>query len=201
MPPDDAPTGALTVHEKEVTQAWIAAGAPSAPSSPDQGIRTDPQAAPEEVAVEPTGPPVSNRLLRRIGKFHLLTLHFPIALLIAAAVAECGSLVRGGRIPTPTVRYLVLLGATSAVCAAALGWLHALSGFRAGTPRLLTLHRWLGTTAGVWAVITAIYSEHDAHRGVRTLTTRVLLLVGALLVGLTGHFGGILTHGADFFDG
>ena len=30
--------------------------------------------------------------------------------------------------------------------------------------------------------------------------TRVLLFVGALMIGLTGHFGGILVHGQDFFD-
>jgi hypothetical protein len=81
-----------------------------------------------------------------------------------------------------------------------LGWLHALGGHGASMPQLLTLHRWVGTAAALWVVVTAVFSESDARRGVRSQRTRVLLLVGALLIGLTGHFGGLLAHGKDFFD-
>jgi hypothetical protein len=129
----------------------------------------------------------------------LLLLHFPIALLIAAAAGEGWSVVRKSRDPEPAVRFCVLLGATAAVNTAALGWLHALGGFGVGMPQTLALHRWLGTAAALWVVVTAVCSERDARRGERGLDTRVLLFVGALLIGLTGHFGGILAHGEDFF--
>jgi len=119
---------------------------------------------------------------------------------VAAAVAEGWSIVLRSRSPSPAVRFCVLLGATSAVTTAALGWLHALDGSGAGMPRLLSLHRWLGTGAGLWVVATALCSEGDVRRGVRSRRTRVLLFVGALLVGLTAHFGGLLVHGEDFFD-
>jgi hypothetical protein len=49
-------------------------------------------------------------------------------------------------------------------------------------------------------VVTAVFSERDARQGKRSQRTRVLLFLGALLIGLTGHFGGILAHGEDFFD-
>jgi hypothetical protein len=130
----------------------------------------------------------------------LLFLHFPIALLMAAAVAEGWSIVLRSRVPASAVRFCVLLGATSAVTTAALGWLHALDGSGAGMPRLLSLHRWLGTAAGLWVVLTAVCSERDARRGVRSRHTRGLLFVGALLIGLTAHFGGMLVHGEDFFN-
>jgi hypothetical protein len=129
----------------------------------------------------------------------LLFLHFPIALLAAAAIAESWSLVRKSRVPEPAVRFYVLLGVTSVVMTVGLGWLHALGGHGAGKPRLLSLHRWLGTAAGLWVAATVICSERDVRRGVRSGHTRVLLFVGALLIGLTAHFGGILVHGEDFF--
>jgi hypothetical protein len=93
-----------------------------------------------------------------------------------------------------------MLGAAFAVVTVALGWLHAFSGYGAGMPRILNLHRWLGTAAGLWVVGTAVLSEQDARRGERSQLTRVLLFAGALLIGLSGHFGGILAHGEDFFD-
>jgi uncharacterized membrane protein len=196
MPPADAPTSALTARQKEAVRAWIAAGAPPAASA------TLPPVAPppEEVAAESTAPPPGRHFRRWVGKFHLLLLHFPIALLVAAAVGEFWSVVRQSGVPGPAVRYGVLFGATSTVTTVALGWLHALSGHGAGVPRLLTLHRWLGTAAAVCVVVTAVLSERDARRGVRSLPARALLFVGALLVGLTGHFGGLLVHGEDFFD-
>ena len=81
----------------------------------------------------------------------------------------------------------------------ALGWLHALNGYGASMPQILILHRWFGTAVGLWVVATAVFSERDAYRGVRSQPTRVLLFAAALLIGLTGHFGGMLTHGEDFF--
>jgi hypothetical protein len=199
MPPADAPTGALTAQQKEVIQAWIAAGAPPVTSSSSENPQPIAQ-LPDEVAAEPTTLPLGRHFLLWIGKFHLLLLHFPIALLAAAAVGESWSIVRASRVPGPAVRFCVLLGAASAVATVALGWLHALGGNGASMPRILTLHRWLGTAAGLWVVVTAVFSEGDARRGVRSRPTRMLLLVGALLIGLAGHFGGILAHGEDFFD-
>jgi len=48
--------------------------------------------------------------------------------------------------------------------------------------------------------VVAVSSELDARRGVRSWGTRALLLAGALLVGVTAHFGGLLVHGRGFFD-
>jgi hypothetical protein len=138
-------------------------------------------------------------LLLWFGKFHLLFLHFPIALVIAAALGECGSIVGRTRRPSPAVRFCIMLGALAGVVTVVLGWLHALNGYGAGMPHILAFHRWLGTAAGVWLAVTAGFSEWDAHRGVRSRGTRLLLLAGALLVGLSAHFGGILAQGEDFF--
>src|SRR4029077_856819 len=133
-----------------------------------------------------------------MGPLHLVAVHFPIALLIAAAAAEFRCMIQGSRIPTAVVRTCVLAGAISAVGTASLGWIHAANGHGAGTPQILILHRWIGTTAAAWCVGTVLLSEGDDGRGVRSLWFRASLFVGALLVAVEGHFGGMLVHGDDF---
>ena len=192
MPPEDSPTGPLSQEEKEVIRSWIAAGAPSIPSA---------ESNPSETSLGTPTPSVEKDILHWLGPFHLVAVHFPIALLIAAAFAEFWSAQHGTRIPTPEVRFCVLLGAASAVVAASLGWFHAGNGHGAGALRILGLHRWIGTTAAAWAVGTAFFSEREEQRGVRSQWFRAWLFVGALLVAVEGHFGGMLVHGDDFLSG
>jgi uncharacterized membrane protein len=136
-----------------------------------------------------------------LGKLHIIVIHFPIALLIAAAVGELWSIWQGTRTTTPVVRFCVLLGAASAIVAAVLGWVHAANGYGVGAASTLALHRWLGTTAAAWAMGTALFSEWEEQQGKRSQWFRVWLITGALLVAATGHFGGLLVHGTNFFEG
>jgi mono/diheme cytochrome c family protein/uncharacterized membrane protein len=187
MPPPDSPTGPLTASEKETIRAWIAAGAPA-----------DAPAPPPREATAPPEPPAVGRALRWLGKFHLLVVHFPIALLTAALLGELWTMLKEWRVPSAAVRFCVGLGAVGAVAAVGLGWLFALG--RHDSSGLLALHRWFGTTAGAWAVVLAVCSELDARRGVRRWWTRVLLLAGAVLVGVAAHFGGLMVHGRGVYD-
>jgi uncharacterized membrane protein len=201
MPPEGARSGSLTAEQKELIRSWIASGAPSVPPQPPPStspLITQPN---ETTASEPLPIPSGERLLRWLGKFHILIIHFPIALLLAAAAGEIGSIGRGARNPSPAVRFCVLLGAAGGVSAVVLGWLHAdFGGYGTGSGRILVLHRWIGTAAGFCALATALLSERDAHRHRRSLLFRITLWTGTLLMGAAGHFGGTLVHGDDFFN-
>jgi hypothetical protein len=97
------------------------------------------------------------------------------------------------------VQFCVWLGAVAAVTSAALGWLHAWSGAGAGLPTSLGWHRWLGTATAGSAVLAAALAARDRRRGVRGGWCRICLLATAVLVAATGHFGGVLVYGDDFF--
>ncbi len=210
MPPRDAPFGPLTPQEKETIRAWIAAGAPdvaaaAAAPPPSIGAATALATAPpvasytnplagKTVAVEGADP-----ALRWLGRFHLLLIHFPIALVIAAGIAELLAAWRQVVIPSRTVGFCLRLGAMFAAPTAALGWLFAASGAGAGEPGLLMMHRWLGTAAATWLVAAAVCDERDVRRGIRSRAVQLLILSAMLLTGVAAHFGGLLVHGADFY--
>ncbi|HQU44592.1 MAG TPA: hypothetical protein PK867_17365, partial [Pirellulales bacterium] len=193
MPPEEAKAGPLTKEQKRIIHDWIAAGAPITPTR-----HQDPSAT-SKATESVTAPITEKHLLDWLGKLHVVVIHFPIALLLAAAAGEAWFAWRAPQ-PASCVRFCVLSGAISAVVAAALGWLHAASGYGSGSPLILTWHRWLGTATAGAAVVLAVVSEIDTHRGVRSWRFRFLLLLVALLVGVAGHFGGLLVYGVDYFD-
>jgi uncharacterized membrane protein len=139
------------------------------------------------------------KVRRWLGRTHPSIVHFPIALLLAAALAEALVLLGASGLQ-PAVRFCVILGFLGAVAAASLGWLAGEFASRTGEPQL-TWHRWLGVGTAVLALLLLLASEARVRRGDPspwTARTRWLLLLTAVVVSVTGHFGGILTHGADY---
>jgi mono/diheme cytochrome c family protein len=196
MPPADSSRGPLSAAEKDTVREWITAGAPDV-RAPTAAVAA-PAPAPEEPAPAPVSLSPTDRAVRFLGKFHLLLLHFPIALLVAAGVAEVLASWRGSREPSPTVQFCLALAAVTVVPTVILGWLYAASGNGFGS--LLTIHRWLGTSVGVWVIGTALYAWRDAHRGKRSWVVRIALAIGIALIAYNAHVGGLLVHGRDFFD-
>lgn len=196
MPPSDSPHGPLTPEQKEVIRLWIAAGAPDVPSA---ALDSSTSVKPEPMSSLPMEMISFDRIIRWLGKFHLLLLHFPIALIVVAGIGEGWSMWQRNSIPSEAVRFCLWLGAIAAIPTAVLGWLFAADGNGAGSPQLLTAHRWLGTATAVWLVITAVYTERDAWRGRRSLRARLMLMFAVVIIALTAHLGGLLDRGEDFF--
>jgi uncharacterized membrane protein len=193
MPPPDSPHGPLTSDEKLTVRDWIAAGAPDASALSLNSVPSEP-VADVTTAITP-----AERLVRWLGKFHLLLLHFPIALVVAAGAAEVWSVWRRSPRPSEWLRFSLWLAALAVIPTAALGWLFAAAGNGIASPQLLTAHRWLGTSTAVWLVLTALCAERDARRGARSRIVHIVLAVGILITALTAHLGGLLAHGEDFF--
>jgi mono/diheme cytochrome c family protein/uncharacterized membrane protein len=134
-----------------------------------------------------------------LGRFHPSMVHFPIALLLAAAVSEV-LLIGTGRTQFDSVsRVCVWFGAVTAVPAATLGWF--LGGAQLTDPSwILTVHRWLGTSTAACGVVLVCLSEVSRRRGrpARGMF-RLALLVSAGLVLGTGFFGGAIIHGLRYY--
>lgn len=143
-----------------------------------------------------------DRLARFAGRFHPVVVHFPIALLLAGLAAEACYIVSHRAWFSSAARFSILTGAVGAVIAALLGWANAaFTQYSGKTAHTLTWHRWLGIGTVLVAVAAAALSETSRRKpaiGLRRLYLAVLI-AAALLVGVTGHFGGTLVFGPDYF--
>jgi uncharacterized membrane protein len=171
------PRGALAPEQKDIIREWIAAGAPDALPGAS-----------------------SDRTLRWPGRFRPLLLYFPIALVLAAGIAEVRSVLRRNPRPSETVRFCLWLAALTAIPTTGLAWLHAANVAGPGSSQLLPAQRWLGTITALWLVITVVRVERDARSGARSRATWLLMTSGILITALTALLGGLLVRGGDFFD-
>ena len=189
MPPADATAGRLTLEQKHTIRQWIEVGAP------DTAAAQSPVAASIASPILRMNHRSSPRaLLRWLGQWHVVVVHFPIALLLTAAAVELWGAWRQFPRPQQATRVCVAVGVAGAVSAATLGWMQAAGAGFASTA-LFEAHRWIGTATGVCAVGIAVAGELAMRRPRWSKLFRGLLLIGALLVGIAGHLGGIIVHG------
>ena len=139
-----------------------------------------------------------------LGRVHPLLVHFPIALLLAGALAEILGALRGRTGSSPAARFCVGLGALGAAAAALTGWMRA-EHFAAlpGTEGNVDLHRWFAVSTTGLALLLALVGllSRERSSNVRAPGLGVFrwgLLLAAVLVAVTAHFGGTLVYGADF---
>ncbi len=139
------------------------------------------------------------RSLSWIGRLHPLIVHFPIALLVAAALAEGIHAIKGWPRLHTGVYFMIYIGAASAVAAAVVGWLNAAYGTQPESmATTLSVHRWLGVATAVWSVALAWHAWGMDYGG-SCRAFRINLAIAVILVGATGHFGGTLVFGEGYF--
>lgn len=205
----DEPDAAATDRDQRVGHDQPGAALPPEDSghSEDVGLKAAQVAVgPEQGHDHETGHGQSEgpgRLVRFLGKFHPLAVHFPIALVLATLAAETLGVLTRQSLFSDAARFSIVLASLSALATAGLGWAAGASahypGDLAGT---LGLHRWLGTGTGVLVVVTAILSEiarrQKGNKGTR-VAYWVILVSASLGVGVTGHLGATLIYGFDYF--
>jgi uncharacterized membrane protein/mono/diheme cytochrome c family protein len=139
------------------------------------------------------------KLIGWLGRFHPASVHFPIALLLAAAVAELLLLVTDRLVYDAASRVCLWFGAPGTVLAATLGWFAAGDRGRGGNG-LLTAHQWLGTSTVVLAGLALLLSELSRRSDrLARIGFRLLLWLTALLLLANGFLGGALTHGLTHY--
>ena len=131
------------------------------------------------------------------ARFHPLLVHFPIALVLIAAVAELASLTTQFPEWRTVAVANIRVGAAFAVAAAGAGWILASSRIVEASPTL-EWHRWLGGAGTVAVVATALATAEMGRSPRRLWLYRIALFWAAALVAVAGHFGALLVWGADF---
>ena len=133
-------------------------------------------------------------LLALIGRFHILLLHLPIGALLFLALFRLIPSLRHDGLQTAH-RALWIIAALSTLVAAATGWALMLGqGNEWG--QLGTRHQWLGTALAVVVIISAFIALKDIQD-----VSDGGLAIACILMVVTAHYGGSMTHGNDFLWG
>ena len=124
-------------------------------------------------------------LVAWLGRWHPLILHFPIVLLLMAAVI--------GLFNQIVPKLLLTIATLSALVTAITGFFLGTESVPKGD--LLFWHQWMGAGVAILAVVWYWLSTNHLQQ---TYLVKGIQVVLILLVGLTGHYGGMITHGEDF---
>lgn len=133
-----------------------------------------------------------------LGQLHPLLVHFPVALLIVAALVIIAARVSPGERTFHTVGLLLWGAALGGVASVAAGFLLAQQSFFGGfDAEVLDWHVILGysTAALACASVAVRHKTTPGHK--RALAAHLLAIVGAVTVSVCGYLGGELVHGHD----
>lgn len=148
-------------------------------------------AASSEVAESETAHEAEGDLLTVLGNLHPATVHFPIALLLAAGLTEAFSAFRLTPGLRSAVSAMAVLGAGGAVIAAGFGWYH--TGLWLGGESTMQWHRWTGTALAVLSLVAAWLALRAGEGGRGPL--RAMLALVCLSMVPQAYWGAELAHG------
>jgi uncharacterized membrane protein len=130
-----------------------------------------------------------------LGRFHVLVLHLPIGIIVALFVLEYVSRKERYRYLEAASPYLWGATAISALVTVLLGFMHFAEGSFTGPSA--EQHRFYGTVVAVVATGVAFLRVSSFAPSYKPLFFPASLVL-LVLVSLTGHYGGNLTHGSTF---
>ncbi len=132
-----------------------------------------------------------------LGRFHILILHLPIGILMLVAISMLLIKIQRTKFANhlkPTLPFLLFSGTISAVFASVLGYLLSLNG--GYTESALDLHFWSAIVLSIIAALATFLSYKK--KNIFHKFSHVLAVLLLILLTLTGHAGGNLTHGDTY---
>jgi uncharacterized membrane protein len=131
-------------------------------------------------------------MLEFFGRFHPVFVHLPIGILLLACICILLSFKASFTTLKPAIPLMLLLGALSAIVSCVTGYLLANGGDYDG--KLVSYHQWMGISVAILSAILWIIYKKVKSNGILGTVATVLVV----LISITGHMGGSLTHGSDY---
>lgn len=144
-----------------------------------------------------------------LGRFHVVVLHLPIGILMAAFILECFGMFRRSKGYDVATAWTLVLGFLAAVVAIVFGlFLEETTKDNVFDALTMDWHKWLGIAMGVLALIAAVAKivavrkqwggdDKRGPGGAPLAFARLSILGVAILLPVVGHLGGNMTHGAN----
>ena len=143
---------------------------------------------------------------RAAGRLHPLLVHFPIALGLVAAGCEWWRTISRRDGMSPLTLPILWIAAAGAAGSTLTGWVNAAFERANDSSDELAMHRWMATATAALFVVLAYWCQglaRDTARGAagagRVELFRWGVLVGAVMMSASGHIGGGLVHGSEYF--
>lgn len=132
-------------------------------------------------------------LMKSIGSYHFIFLHFPIALISMTAISELLFTWSQKPIFDDASRFMLISAAVFSVPTALLGLTYSFTAAYSGLlADLIFWHMWLGITTAALAIFTASLREFLGRSKLYYISLTLLFL----LVNITAFFGGKMTFGS-----
>ena len=129
-----------------------------------------------------------------IGRLHPLLVHLPIGIIILAFIMECASRMKKYEYIKPAIKFVLVIAMLSSAVAWFTGWIMPKEGDF--DERLIGLHFWFAVSMSVATCI--VYFLHTTSNEKYKKLYFPMFSITMILLTITGHFGGSLTHGEDF---
>lgn len=127
-----------------------------------------------------------------IGHFHPVLVHLPIGFLLIGLLLQWLSGKEKYLISKETIKVIILCGMIAAILSCITGYLLSLSGDY--DEDIKDWHMWMGIAVAAVSIMMYAKINYDQYG----ISYKILSIVLLLLILITGHLGGSLTHGANY---
>lgn len=131
-----------------------------------------------------------------LGRFHPLVVHLPIGFVCIALLAELFFRQPKYLNLQPLVKFIWLLAALSSTIAVVAGYLLSLQG--GYDEKTLSWHKWSGILLALFIHVCYFWKKGSFQKPVVKYLFPTSLVLCLLLLVVTGHYGGSLTHGSGY---
>lgn len=129
-----------------------------------------------------------------LGRLHPLLVHLPIGILVLAFLIELYFGKKDSKTENKIINFILAIAVASTVLSVASGWSLGENGGYDET--LLFRHRWLAVALAIGSILLYIIKKYPKAW---SKNIYLPLFIGVMaLLGLTGHYGGSMTHGEDY---